>query len=45
MYEKFVIYHMMPDISNNIGKNLFNYFTIAKTYSIKMFIPNNNEKW
>ena len=36
---------MKPNISNNIGKKLFNYFTITKTYSIKKFIPNNKEKW
>ena len=45
MYEKFVIYHMKPDISKHIYKNLFNYFKITKTYSVKKFIPNNNEKW
>ena len=45
MYEKFVIYHMSPDISKKIDKRLFNHFTISKTYSVQKFIPNDNENW
>ena len=45
MYEKFVIYHKSPDIPKRIDKHLFNHFTISKTYSVKKFIPNDNENW